>query len=173
MLDFHLLFTRINFFFTMTSMLPSCKLLPPWLLSVITVNWVLLSCQKWTQITTYLWAQYTVPFNPPYPHDKLCKKVSVCQNTNMHRIMKWKGIKKNDKLFGLWLNWTVNQQNWVWHCHHQNSWIICIKCANIKTYIDIDPAVDWVVVSSHRFWGFELPRGSVVASKSVRVHQYV
>lgn len=43
--------------------------------------------------------------------------------------------------------------------------VMCI----IKTYIDIDPAVDWVVVGSHRFRGLELPRGPVVASESVQV----
>lgn len=52
-----------------------------------------------------------------YPHDKLCKN-SFCVPKHKHaHIMKLKGIQKNDKLFGLWLNWTVNQQNWVWYCH--------------------------------------------------------
>lgn len=39
----------------------------------------------------------------------------------------------------------------------------------MKTYIDIDPAVDWVVVGSHRFRGLELPCGPVVASESDQV----
>lgn len=45
-----------------------------------------------------------------------------------------------------------------------------LKCVNIKIYIDIDFVVDWVVVSSYRFRGFELLRGFVVAFISVRVY---